>query len=52
MDQNDITPDRLATKWFVYAFFGAIAYLSVVYVFVYGADVGPNQYAPEVEARD
>jgi len=48
---EDITPDNLAKKWFAYAFLGAIAYLSVVYVFVYNADVGPDQYATETEVE-
>ena len=49
---EDITPDALAKKWFVYVFLGAVMYIGVVYAFVYSADVGPDQYAQEVEQGD
>lgn len=46
------SPDGIAKKWFAIAFLGALAYVSVVYLFVYGADVGPDQYGSQVEQHD
>ena len=47
-------PDGVAKQWFGYAFLGAIAYIGVVYLFVYGQDVGPDQYGKgaKVEQHD
>ena len=54
MAEGNPNPEGLAKKWFGIAFLGAIAYIGVVYLFVYGQDVGPNQYGtkPEVEQHD
>ena len=42
MAEQEVTPDKLAKKWFLYAFLGALAYFGVVFYFVLTADVGPS----------
>ena len=42
MADANVTPEGLARKWFYFAFVGAIAYVSVVYFFVYSQDVSQD----------
>ena len=52
MVEGEVTPDRLAKKWFLLAFCGALAYFSVVFYFVLTADVGPSDFPPAVVLHD
>lgn len=52
MIEGDVTPDRLAKKWFVIAFVGALAYVSVVFYFILTAEVEPSDVAPVVVLHD
>ena len=52
MSEGEVTPDGLAKKWFVLAFFGALAYFSIVFYFVLTAEVDPSDTAPVVVLHD
>ena len=52
MSEGEVTPERLAKKWFVLAFFGALAYFSVVFYFVLTPEVDPSDIAPAVVLHD
>ena len=51
MEEGNTTPEGLAKHWFGLAFLGAVAYIGVVYVFVYGQDVGPTQYETKAKVE-
>lgn len=52
MSEGEVTPDRLAKKWFMIAFIGALAYVSVVFYFILTAEVEPSNVAPAVVLHD
>jgi phage shock protein PspC (stress-responsive transcriptional regulator) len=52
MADAEETPDTLARKWFVIAFFGALVFFSIVFYFVLAADVGPSEHTPVMVPHD
>lgn len=52
MSEGEVTPHELAKKWFIIAFFGAMAYVSVVFYFVLTAEVEPSDVPAAVVLHD